>query len=1709
MRYTRLKVLALALGMAGLATFSARAAGETFIGADVGSPAFLGSAVTSGTQITIKGGGADIWGNADQFFYYYTPKDGAFDVVVQVRSLEGPDGWTKAELMIREAADDGTGKLVPSAGDRHISNMTTRTAGVNMIEGQARLTTGGASTEYAATPAAKPSYPNTWLRLTRAGSLFAYYYGTDGVNWNLISYNDTSVSAGGSFSNSVVVGLAVTAHNDGDVNGATAVFDNFAFLTPPPEVVNPAPANHASYVSPSTNFSFTVKSTQGVPSTNIVFKVNGVDKSSALTFTGTDFTRKATYTGPFVQNQVYNFSIIPTDIGGLKTTNNFSFDTFLQTNFSIEAEDFNFSAGQYVDNPPIGTASPYIVAIGTPLIDEYRPDTGGNHDYRNDVANSVADVVGVRVMPGTEVNRQVYVDAYAGGAGDPLAFDYIVGWIANTEWLNYTRTFPAGTYQMYARIANGDGAGSVNRIDWVTSSPAIANQTTSPAGIIQGPTTGSYDVFSFTPLTDAVGNKLVQRFTAGVKTMRYTKLSGGCDLNFFSFVPVADPGVLTPFLSAIYPTQNLTAVSPTADITATITDRDTKLTSASVQMVLDGTNDVTASLTKVPVTGGLKVTYSSTNVYPASSVHTVTLIYADNAATPNKLTNTWQFTVVGGYATLPAADAKSVGSGQTPGFTTRLVQTSNGSANTTQWTEDTLVGVYPVIYSATDSSSLVINYNGNGSSGNFPNDTMFSAAFGVGIVDASAANIATETVAYLELKRGFYRMGVNSDDGFRVTEGTLPGNAAPKIGTFLGEYSGGRGATDTTFDFVAPVDGVYPFRLTYEQGAGGFGFEWFSVDPATGIRTLINDTAVAGSIKAYRFCREMPQNVVSIAAPLPPTLSVPENGKFTLTAAGRATLYGDVITNVLLFSYHWTLDGGPIMDPDARGTESSSLSFSLAKSYDTGKYECEVSMPGFPAVKVSTQVTVVPDTVAPGVASLNGNAGLNSITVNFSEPVDGSTLVAGNFKVDGGLTVSAANYTADPISGYVVQVTLSTSPQTEGKLYTVTINNVADMIPNKMVNVKAPFNAYITDPTVKMLCEFYDNIGSIGALEASAKYIAGTPDRVITSADFQTPTWENGANYGGRLASVVTAPVTGNYIFHITSDDNGQLFVSTDETPGNWVLAADGVTTYVAAVNGWSGQREWSNTNSVPSAPIALVKGNKYYIMALWNEGGGGDGCAVGWAIPGDTNIVVIPASAMGSQKVDISNAKIMIGQQPVAVTVAENSKATFSLTVTNAASQFSTNETVSYQWQRNGVNVASNGNSASYTIATTKITDGGTFQAVLHVPGLSVTSAPALLTVTPDTTAPAAVSAGTLTTAPTTVGVAFSEFVAPASAQTIANYTVSGATVTNVTLLPSGKAVALALNAAVVSGATVKVENVKDMAATANTMASTTLTVSFNQLTAKDVGTPNATNSAVFSDPVYVGSTVAIGQGVFTVKAGGTDIWETQDGFHFTYREMTGDFEAKVRVQDLLFTSTWAKAGLMVRESLEGGSRNLNTVVDPAAGANVWEPNYRAETKGSSGGIPGEIPRVTPVSYPNAWIKMTRAGQVVATFKSTNGVDWVQLVSYTNTSATNPYPAKMLVGICTTAHENNGTNTVAEYSDFVLTAGGAPAESPTITVSRVKPNLVLTWDATKGAGFSLFSAATVKGPWSLESTAPVTASGVVTVTLPSADASKFFRLQK
>ncbi|MHC4117432.1 MAG: LamG-like jellyroll fold domain-containing protein [Planctomycetota bacterium] len=103
--------------------------------------------------------------------------------------------------------------------------------------------------------------------------------------------------------------------------------------------------------------------------------------------------------------------------------------------------------------------------------------------------------------------------------------------------------------------------------------------------------------------------------------------------------------------------------------------------------------------------------------------------------------------------------------------------------------------------------------------------------------------------------------------------------------------------------------------------------------------------------------------------------------------------------------------------------------------------------------------------------------------------------------------------------------------------------------------------------------------------------------------------------YGGRIHGWVYVPGTGDYTFWLCSDNEGELWLSTDDDPANVKL--------IAQETDWVPANTW-RTGEEQSDAIPLVAGEKYYIMALWKEGDGGDQCQVAWQGPGVPTTTII-----------------------------------------------------------------------------------------------------------------------------------------------------------------------------------------------------------------------------------------------------------------------------------------------------------------------------------------------------------------------------------------------------------------------------------------------------------------------------------------------------
>jgi ELWxxDGT repeat protein len=136
--------------------------------------------------------------------------------------------------------------------------------------------------------------------------------------------------------------------------------------------------------------------------------------------------------------------------------------------------------------------------------------------------------------------------------------------------------------------------------------------------------------------------------------------------------------------------------------------------------------------------------------------------------------------------------------------------------------------------------------------------------------------------------------------------------------------------------------------------------------------------------------------------------------------------------------------------------------------------------------------------------------------------------------------------------------------------------------------------------------EKWENVSGYGV---STIPVNTQPSSINVLGNFATQQ-NSGDNYGSRVRGYICPPETGNYVFYISSDDNSELWLSTDDDPANKKLIAS---------SKWTNYNEWTKYPTQQSAAIPLLKGTKYYIEALHKEATGADHLSVGWKLPNGT----------------------------------------------------------------------------------------------------------------------------------------------------------------------------------------------------------------------------------------------------------------------------------------------------------------------------------------------------------------------------------------------------------------------------------------------------------------------------------------------------------
>lgn len=188
---------------------------------------------------------------------------------------------------------------------------------------------------------------------------------------------------------------------------------------------------------------------------------------------------------------------------------------------------------------------------------------------------------------------------------------------------------------------------------------------------------------------------------------------------------------------------------------------------------------------------------------------------------------------------------------------------------------------------------------------------------------------------------------------------------------------------------------------------------------------------------------------------------------------------------------------------------------------------------------------------------------------------------------------------------YVATSTARITPPRDGE--------VAQLLKNRPPAVYAP--------TGTILREIWRGVNgdAVSELTKQPKYLEGKPDEsgLVPFIDSQSL----GDAYGCRIRGYVHPPETGDYVFWVASDDQSELWLSSDDSPAK--------KQKIGSLSHAVAYRDWNAEPTQKSSPVPLVAGKRYYIEVFQKEGGGSDHVSVGWQLPGGAQERPIPGTRL------------------------------------------------------------------------------------------------------------------------------------------------------------------------------------------------------------------------------------------------------------------------------------------------------------------------------------------------------------------------------------------------------------------------------------------------------------------------------------------------
>lgn len=299
--------------------------------------------------------------------------------------------------------------------------------------------------------------------------------------------------------------------------------------------------NGTNMFQPSSTLTFTASSPAGITNVTVSLTVNSLYKgtsflknltaTSGLTITGPSTSRSVS--AVLTSNTLYSAAIQIKDANGTVANQTVTFDTIDPT-YTWEAEDWDYDGGQYIDNPQTNAYAGRTTGAGD------AQNSNGGAAYRPINPGLSTEGIG---SPETEYRRLAYI-----GTGQT---DYDVGFTDGGDFGQYTRHYPAGTYNLFVRAAGGNGARTESAdITVVAGAANISGSGPYKFGVL-GRGWQNYD---FMPVTDSGGNLIQITFDGNPSTLRVQQNQASDNMNFFMLVPLnTNEPVTTVTITNIYP----------------------------------------------------------------------------------------------------------------------------------------------------------------------------------------------------------------------------------------------------------------------------------------------------------------------------------------------------------------------------------------------------------------------------------------------------------------------------------------------------------------------------------------------------------------------------------------------------------------------------------------------------------------------------------------------------------------------------------------------------------------------------------------------------------------------------------------------------------------------------------------------------------------------------------------------------------------------------------------------------------------------------------------------------------------------------------------------------------------------------------------------------------------------------------------------------